>query len=165
VTPACPKQKIPDKNNPGTLAHILLLAVTAMLFACTYPGPAGDNYTLDARFAPCPDTPNCVSSAEQNPSRAGAWKLAMPPDQAWEKLQEVVNSMPRTQIIVADGYYLHATCRSRLLRFVDDLELAITDEGQLAYRSASRLGYSDLGVNQRRLDALYVQLKSRSVVQ
>lgn len=72
--------------------------------------------------------------------------------------------MPRTQIIAIDGFYLHATYRSRLLRFVDDLELAITDDGQLAYRSASRLGYSDLGANQRRLDALYATLKSRSVV-
>ena len=51
--------------------------------------------------------------------------------------------------------YLHATCRSRRFGFVDDVELLYEPAaGMLHGRSASRVGYSDLGVNRRRLEAL-----------
>ena len=51
--------------------------------------------------------------------------------------------------------YLHATCRSRRFGFVDDVELLYEPAaGMLHGRSASRVGYSDLGVNWRRLEAL-----------
>lgn len=61
--------------------------------------------------------------------------------------------MPRTRIVKEDGVYLHAEVRSFLFRFVDDLEFLIDTEQSLIHmRSASRTGYSDLGVNRRRVE-------------
>jgi uncharacterized protein (DUF1499 family) len=60
------------------------------------------------------------------------------------------------------GDYLRAECRSRVFRFVDDLELLFDDAaGVVRYRSASRVGRSDLGVNRRRVDALRAAVDAR----
>jgi len=51
------------------------------------------------------------------------------------------------------GYYLHAEYESDWLKFVDDIEVVIKD-GLIHLRSASRLGFSDMGVNAKRFDAI-----------
>jgi uncharacterized protein (DUF1499 family) len=61
--------------------------------------------------------------------------------------------------------YLHAECRSALFRFVDDLEIQLRPgEGIAAVRSASRVGYSDLGVNRKRVESLRAELAEAGVV-
>ena len=60
---------------------------------------------------------------------------------------------------------LHAECRSRVFRFVDDLDLHLrAEEKIIAVRSASRLGYSDLGVNRNRVEAQRAKLKERGAI-
>ena len=107
-------------------------------------------------LAPCPETPNCVSSLAP---KGGHWVGPLPlrgaPDEAMERLREIVEAMPRTTVDeFADGY-LKARCRSLLFRFVDDLELLVDAEaGVIHVRSASRVGRSDLGVNRRRVEEI-----------
>ena len=61
--------------------------------------------------------------------------------------------------------YLHAECRSAVFGFVDDLELNLRPaEGIIAVRSASRLGYSDLGVNRKRIETLRTALIRQGIV-
>ena len=60
--------------------------------------------------------------------------------------------------------------RSRIFRFVDDLEILATEgtdaePSSLAIRSASRVGYSDRGVNRRRVRTLVAQLIDEGVVE
>ncbi len=51
--------------------------------------------------------------------------------------------------------YLAATFTSGFFRFVDDVEIRIDMEASLIHvRSASRAGYSDMGVNQIRVEAI-----------
>jgi uncharacterized protein (DUF1499 family) len=77
------------------------------------------------------------------------------PQASLAALVPVLEAMPRTELVLAEGSYLHATATSALFGFVDDLELyADTAAGVLQARSVSRLGDSDLGVNGRRLEAL-----------
>ena len=53
----------------------------------------------------------------------------------------------------AEGNYLHAEARSFLFRFVDDVEFLVDPQQKLIhFRSASRVGYSDLGVNRARME-------------
>jgi uncharacterized protein (DUF1499 family) len=73
--------------------------------------------------------------------------------------------LPRTRIVKETEDYLHAECRSALFRFVDDLELQLRpSESIIAVRSASRLGYSDLGVNRRRVEGLRESLTRLGVL-
>ncbi|MBP1699934.1 MAG: hypothetical protein H6Q41_5122 [Deltaproteobacteria bacterium] len=53
-----------------------------------------------------------------------------------------------------DGF-LWATFTSRVFRFVDDVEFRmVSTAGMIYVRSGSRVGYSDLGVNRKRVEKL-----------
>jgi uncharacterized protein (DUF1499 family) len=110
----------------------------------------------DGRLAPCPDTPNCLSSqAEDAGHRVDPLRFAVAPERAWRAAVDAVSSLPRAQLVTLQEGYLHAECTSALFRFVDDVELLLDAAGrQIHVRSASRLGRSDLGANRRRLRAL-----------
>jgi len=57
-----------------------------------------------------------------------------------------------------DDSFLHATFRSSLFRFVDDVSCRLDDENnRIHIRSASRVGYSDFGVNRKRVEQLRKQ--------
>ena len=69
-------------------------------------------------------------------------------------MKSLLEAVPRTRIITATDDYLHAVCRTRL-GFPDDVECLLSPEGGVIHvRSASRLGYSDWGVNRRRVEDL-----------
>jgi uncharacterized protein (DUF1499 family) len=94
------------------------------------------------------------------------FRLTAEPKAAWQALQEAVAGMPRTKIEEVGETYLHAEARSRVFRFVDDLECELRPaEGIIAVRSASRVGHSDLGVNRRRVEELRELLRARGVVE
>jgi uncharacterized protein (DUF1499 family) len=117
-------------------------------------------------LTPCPSSPNCVSSdADAGSQRVEPLTLAAPAEVAWRAAVELVTRMPRTRIVSETPEYVHAECRSALFGFVDDLELHLRPAaGAIAVRSASRLGYSDLGVNRRRVEKLRAALAARGVV-
>ncbi len=75
--------------------------------------------------------------------------------EARSRLVDIVGAMPRTTIVRERENYLHIEFRSRLFRFVDDVEFYLEDErGLIQFRSASRRGYSDMGVNRRRMEKI-----------
>ena len=66
-----------------------------------------------------------------------------------------IENTPRTEIVEIDGDYLHAEATSRWMKYVDDLEVSFLPKSNiLSIRSESRVGESDLGVNQKRVDLL-----------
>jgi uncharacterized protein (DUF1499 family) len=112
----------------------------------------------DGRLAPCRRTPNCVCS-QADPADVEHYipPLAHPGPgaEAMRAAREAIASMPGASVIRHEGNYLHAEFRTRLLRFVDDLELAHDERcGVLHVRSASRLGRRDFGVNRKRVERL-----------
>jgi uncharacterized protein (DUF1499 family) len=108
------------------------------------------------RLRACPDSPNCVSSqAADAAHRVEPIAFRGDPAAALDRLRRAVVSLPRARIVGASENYLHAEFTSLLLRFVDDVELLLEPErGLIQVRSASRVGYSDLGANRRRVEAL-----------
>ena len=80
-------------------------------------------------------------------------------NQAYDKLIKIASQQPRTQVLEETNNYWHGVCRSLLFRFPDDLEILKKPRpGIIQVRSASRFGVSDLGVNERRVRALYKKL-------
>lgn len=76
------------------------------------------------------------------------------PAAAFARLRALVARAPRTEIVRSLARRFDATCRTRL-GFVDDLAFRLCPErGVIHVRSASRLGYHDLGVNRSRVEAL-----------
>jgi len=70
-------------------------------------------------------------------------------------LKTAIASLPRTKLIEEEEAYLHYEFTSRLLRFVDDVEFVFDDESKIIhFRSASRIGYGDRGVNRDRMEEI-----------
>lgn len=70
-------------------------------------------------------------------------------------LQRVVTAAPGARVVCATPEYLYAEFRSRIMRFVDDVEFALdATRGVFHVRSASRVGVRDFGVNRARVEAL-----------
>lgn len=135
------------------------------LFSCagTRPSSLG---VKDARLAPCPSSPNCVSSDDADAAHnIPALQLAVPAADAWRAVRSMVAGLPRTKIIAETDDYLHAECSSAFFGFVDDLELHLRPAEELiAMRSAARLGHSDLGVNRNRVESLRALLLKQGVI-
>ncbi|HKL63513.1 MAG TPA: DUF1499 domain-containing protein [Woeseiaceae bacterium] len=114
--------------------------------------------TEDGRLPPCPSTPNCVSS-DADPADDTHYieplQIDGDPRAAWQRLIEYLESESPYTIVEQREDYLRAEARTKILRFVDDVTFHLRpQEGVIAMRSSSRLGYSDLGKNRSRLETV-----------
>jgi uncharacterized protein (DUF1499 family) len=149
------------------VVRLALAGLAAAALGCAASPPVPRSGSGPARLAPCPPTPNCVTSEGAEPSqRVESFVLdpRVEPAVAWAAVREAVAGLPRTRIADEAPGYLRAESRSALFRFVDDLELALEPGARrIAVRSASRVGRSDLGVNRRRVERLREALRGASV--
>ena len=102
----------------------------------------------------CPKSPNCVSSQADDPEHGIAvFVYSGSRSEAYARMKKVLTEMKRTTIVEEKEDYLRAEARSLLFRFVDDVEFYFpAAEKVIHVRSASRVGYSDLGVNRKRVE-------------
>ena len=139
-----------------SLAIVIVVIVGALVMMSLFSRKPSNLGVVDGRLAECPSSPNCVST------QAGDANHRMEPipftgssDEAMQRITDLVSKMPRTKIVTVEDNYLHAEFRSAFFRFVDDVEFLIDPEEQtIHFRSASRVGYSDLGVNRRRMEQI-----------
>jgi len=104
----------------------------------------------------CPSTPNCVSSIDRDRkhfiqplSFAGSVKDAQ------SRLLNILSELKRARIVTIENDFIEAEFTSFVFRFVDDVEFYFDDRHKIIHvKSASRLGYSDLGVNRRRVEKI-----------
>ncbi len=120
----------------------------------------GDNQAL----APCPDSPNCVSSLDFS-GEHGVAPLNLTSADKWQTLNEQVQQLSGTKIVSGSDRYIHAESTSRVFRFVDDFELKKRDDSNIVdIRSASRVGHSDFGVNRKRVEMLRQTLQQAGAI-
>ena len=140
------------------LSPLLTLAVLSAM--ATRPKNLG---VADGGLGECPNTPNCVSSqATDGQHRAEPIAFDGTADDAMKQLKAVVSGIPRMKIISQTEKYLHAEATSLIFRFTDDVEFFI-DRGArvIHFRSASRVGYSDLGANRARVESIRKAFKQQ----
>jgi len=154
------------KANMVRIGVLFLFSLSSLFLSSCNTGNTNRLGVVDAKLSPCPASPNCVSSdAKDTAQLVKPFSFDGSPEQAWNLLIEQVALLPRVAIVKKDDHYLHAECRSRIFRFVDDLEFLLRSEaGLIEVRSASRTGYYDFGVNRARLDRLRQSLLERGVV-
>jgi uncharacterized protein (DUF1499 family) len=106
-------------------------------------------------FEPCKSKANCVSSLNQekryriDPLRYNRLEAAK------NKLLGALKSLKRVRIVSDHGNYIRAEYTSLIFRFIDDVEFYFDDKEKLIHlKSASRIGYADLGVNRRRIEKI-----------
>ena len=147
--------------------ELMLAATFLVLFTgCSVKAP-GYTGLRDGKLSECPDSPNCVSSQTAKKDHAVdplSYKGSY--SEAKQALLSIISSLPRTKIIADNERYVYVTFTSRLMRFVDDVEFLFDDTNkQIHVRSASRVGYSDMGVNRKRVEDLRKRLDERLKIQ
>ena len=149
----------------AALALHLATASGDTVFSWKRPGNLG---VKAGRLAPPKTTPNCVSS-QAEASDAEHYIAPIPfkggAAEAMAAVRKSVEGMEGATVIRQDATYLYAEFRTRLMRFVDDVEFVFDDKAGLIHvRSASRLGRRDFGVNRARVEALRSRIEGRTKV-
>ena len=129
-----------------------------------HPTVMANTETTPTRLQSCPESPNCVSSESTDPTNhINPINYDGSDNDVMKRLIDVVRDMPRSTIVESKPKYFRAEFRSTFFRFVDDVEFLINEtSGVIHVRSASRVGYWDLGVNRRRVEYIRAQLEKSS---
>jgi uncharacterized protein (DUF1499 family) len=122
----------------------------------------------DHQLKPCPESPNCVSTQTQQKSKQmDPIPFTLDPKEVLKIIKGVVENLSNTHLEKESLNYLHYTFKSAIFGFIDDVEFLIDAEKKLIhFRSASRTGYSDMGVNKKRMTeirkTIEQEMKSRA---
>ncbi len=131
-----------------------MLAIAGLYFLSMTSSKPTNLGVVDGQLAKCPDSPNCVSTQTDDPKKT---MMAVPfigdSAQTLAKIKTAISSdCPRAKLCTESESYLHYEFTSLLFRFVDDVEFHVDDSNQVVhFRSASRVGHSDLGANRKRM--------------
>jgi uncharacterized protein (DUF1499 family) len=116
----------------------------------------------DGAFMPCPSSPNCVSSMEKGEAFIEPVRYSdMEREEVLDILTGELKGRKDCRELNVDGFYVHAVFVTPLLRFRDDVEFYLpADEKVIHWKSASRVGNSDMGTNRKRLEKLGEKISS-----
>lgn len=136
-----------------------LLSITLLgLTACSQ----GVTTMTDRSQSPCGDKPNCVSTQDTR-AEYNLTPFTLTESTNIDAIEQVALELPGAKTAVKEDNYLRIECTSKIMRFVDDLELKIEGD-QLIVRSESRVGYSDFGVNRKRAEQLRSLLANAELI-
>ncbi len=160
------KQKFSVRRLSIRFGFLVLLAMTG-LFGISWSAklPKFPAEADGERFAACPASPNCVST------QATSSEQRMEPI-LWEgSTADAVNEIKRTmarqfsraELAAEKPGYLRYKVSSFVFRFVDDVEFLFNEKlNRIEFRSASRVGHSDLGANRRRMNQFVAAFENRA---
>ncbi len=104
--------------------------------------------------------PNCVSTqVEKASKKVSPVKYTADLNVQMDAVKAAISEMSGVHIKQKTDNYLYAVFTTKIMRFKDDVEVYLDDDSKiLHFRSASRVGYSDLGVNKKRYEAFVERL-------
>ena len=111
---------------------------------------------VNGKLHPCPKSPNCVSTqAIDEKQKMEPINYSGDLEDAKAKIISIINSLKRSKIITNEENYIHIEFRTATFRFVDDVEFLFDDKEKIIhFRSRARMGYSDMGVNRKRMEEI-----------
>lgn len=139
-------------------ALIALMVIVMIVKNIKTPSNLGVN---QGKLAPMPKSPNAVSSQSDDPEK----KVAPIPfkgdlNESKERIKQALNAYGNIRIVKEENNYIHAVNTSSKMKYHDDLEFYFDEQAAVIhFRSASRIGYSDMGVNRERYESLMELLK------
>ncbi len=139
--------------------RLLAALLGIALMACN--GKPPNLGARDGQLSPCPSKPNCVSSQSTDPKHyIPPLTFDVPADTTRQALLAVLPLMDGAKVVTQESFYIRTEFTSQRMRFVDDVEFLIDPLSNVVHvRSASRLGYSDLGVNRKRVEDIRARLQ------
>lgn len=146
-------------RNVFTVFTLSLVGLLGISMTSKQPDNLG---ATNGKLATCPDTPNCVSTQAADPGKKMepvAFKGSSA--ETISKIKKTIKlDWPRATLISETDHYLHYEFKSLIFRFIDDVEFYVDDKASvIQFRSASRVGHSDLGINRKRMNQVVESLK------
>ena len=146
-----------------SLIVLVTLVIVVFLGLGLYSETGSPPGLTNGQLAPCPSKPNCVSSESAPSDKHSIAALPITAGMGKEpllKVREVIELLGG-DVNYSDDNYLAATFTSDLFRFVDDVEFRVDQSSSsLHVRSASRVGYSDLDANRKRVEQIRLLLNA-----
>lgn len=146
----------------GRIVWIVLLTATMVGCAGT-PEESSPPGLTAGHLKKCPDSPNCISTEYPDDTAHYSEPVEMSITKATPLHAKRAAEDIGGRLIKEDDDYLAFTFTSLVFRFVDDFEIRLDcHNNRLHIRSASRVGYSDFGVNPRRVQRFKETLREQS---
>ncbi len=110
----------------------------------------------NGRLKDMPLTPNAVSSqATSKDKYVPAWPYNGSKNEAKKNVLGMLKGYEGVEVLQIEDHYIYAVATSKIFRFKDDIEFYFNDvDQQVEFRSASRVGQSDHGVNRKRYEKM-----------
>ncbi|MEH2346956.1 MAG: DUF1499 domain-containing protein [Nostoc sp.] len=139
---------------------ILITLIGSLIFPAATWAASSSLGVDNGHLSSCPASDNCVVSQNADSKHTiNPINYHLDRNAAREILLKVISVVPRTEIVEQTPNYIHALSKSRIFKFVDDVEFYLPpNESVIHLRSASRVGESDLGVNRRRMEQIRLAL-------
>lgn len=137
-----------------------VIFVIVFLTSCSAPMPNGLGIKSEKEkvtLAACPEKPNCVISFKSDDNDEhflAPIEIVSNKERAYKKIIGILQKNSSVTILTKNENYIHAQYTSSIFKFVDDVEFFFGIEGLVHFRSASRTGHSDLGVNRKRIEEI-----------
>ncbi|MBD2594193.1 DUF1499 domain-containing protein [Nostoc spongiaeforme FACHB-130] len=154
------------QRNLLNMAVVIFIALASSFIVTNPVVWAASSLGIDhGHLTACPSSPNCVVSQGADAKHAiDPIAYHVDRDTARATLLKVLTVVPRTEVIEQTDNYIHALSKSRIFKFIDDVEFYFpVNESVIHIRSASRVGESDLGVNRRRLEQIRLALRDLKI--
>ena len=142
----------------------MLIVITSLLIFTGCTGTMPKLGIENGQLQQCPETPNCVNSQTKDEKHfIEPILITAAPLEAKSYILKILNEFNQSKIIVVVDNYVRAEFVSKIFRFVDDVEFYFPEtksrELVIHVRSASRVGYSDFGVNRKRIEQIRSKLE------
>lgn len=133
---------------------LIALSIASLFILGKYSQKGQASGLVNSSLSRCSAKPNCVCSEYRDDvdhyilptdiQNSGSTDMA--------KVASIIKDMNGVTQVEKDNY-IAATFTSSIFGFVDDFEIRIDpNQGTMHFRSASRVGYSDGGVNRKRVE-------------
>ena len=141
----------------GIVLLVLILAYLLRLIYLVQNTPAAHGFGTGSAITACANTkPNCVSTLNTEDGFKAS-PIAFSGDAAslMAKLKSAIQTEPNSEVVFENAQQIEVTFKSALFGFRDDASFALNlHANQIEFRSQSRVGYSDLGVNAKRMERI-----------
>ena len=132
---------------------VLAMAISMALQNSRIPSNIGVKQGV---LAPLPSSPNAVSSQTDDPEkRVDPFPFKGSLAETKDAIKQALSAYGDIEIKEEGPDYIHAVSTTARMKYNDDLEFYFDQENRLVhFRSASRVGYSDMGLNRERYEKL-----------
>ena len=141
----------------GIVLLVLILAYVLRLIYLVQNTPAAAGFGTGTAITACATTkPNCVSTLNtEDGFKANPIAFSVDATSALAKLKAAIQTEPNVEVVFENAQQIEVTFKTALFGFRDDASFAVNPvANHIDFHSVSRVGYSDLGVNRKRMERI-----------